>query len=262
MPLVELRSLDQQADLAAVRTRIVFVKQRTELINHVRSRCLSFGHCLPACDGHYFHRKVKDQIPKNLAPVLLPALEQSANLSAQIAAFDKKIESLCERYPETRNLRTVQGVGALTALTFVLTLHNHRRFKCSRAVGSYLGLVPIVDQSSGRDPQLRISKCGDAYMRQLLVTAAHYILGVYGADSELRRHGQRICPEGSKNRGAKKRSVIAVARKLSVVLHHLWANDKEYEPFPNGVPPDGEPPKMQRSVKMVVTSLPQSLLPS
>lgn len=243
---MELRSLDQQADLAVIRTRMLLVKQRTELINHVRARCLSFGHRLPACDGHYFHRKVRDNIPQKLASVLLPVLGQIAGLTKEITDFDKQIEQLCESYPQTHNLRTVPGVGALTALTFVLIVHNHRRFKSSRQVGSYLGLTPIVDQSSGYDPQLRISKCGDRYMRQLLVTSAHYNLGVYGTDSELRRHGRRICPEGSKNRGAKKRAVIALARKLAVVLHHLWANDKQYEPFPNGVPPDTIIPSTKR----------------
>jgi len=263
LPLVQLRTMDQQADLAVVRTRGMLVKLRTKMINHVRSVCSSFGVSLPACDGHYFHRKVKDEIPEELAPVLLPVLQEIENLSVQITAFDKKIEALCERYPETRNLRGVPGVGALTALAFVLTLHDHRRFKRSRTVASYLGLVPIVDQSAGRDPQLRISKCGDPYMRQLLVTAAHYILGAYGADSDLRRHGQRICPEGSKNRGAKKRSVIAVARKLAVVLHHLWAKDQQYEPFPNGLPPEAPAPRSVRSrAKMVVKRLLPQQLPS
>ena len=246
LPLVHLRSLEQQADIALIRSRMLFVKQRTEMINHVRSRCLSFGCALPACDGHYFERKVKDKIPKELAPALLPTLKQIANLSAQISEFDKQIERLCKSCPPTRRLRTVQGVGALTALAFVLTVHNYRRFKHSRLVGSYVGLTSIVDQSSGRDPQLKISKRGDPYMRKLLVTAAHYILGPFGQDSELRRYGQRICPQGSKNRGAKKRAVVAVARKLAVLLHHLWANDKDYQPFPNGAPDDVAPPRGPR----------------
>ncbi len=236
LPLVHLRSLKQQAEIAVIRSRMLFVKQRTEMINHVRSRCLSFGCCLPACDGHYFERKVKDKIPQELAPALLAILKQIANLSAQIADFDKQIEGLCKSYPPTDRLRTVHGVGALTALAFVLTVHDHRRFEQSRLVGSYIGLTPIVDRSSGRDPQLRISKCGDPYMRKLLVTAAHCILGPHALDSELRRFGQRICPPGSKNRGAKKRAVVAVARKLAALLHHLWNNDKDYQPFPNGTP--------------------------
>jgi transposase len=121
-------------------------------------------------------------------------------------------------------LRQVEGVGALTALAFVLTLENPERFAKSRSVGAYLGLVPAQDQSGERDPQRHISKEGDEMLRKLLVGSAHYILGPFGSDSDLRRHGQKISSRGAKN--AKKRAAVAVARKLSVVLHRLWVTQK------------------------------------
>jgi len=235
LPLVELRDLDKQADLAVIRTRMAFVEQRTKFVNHVRSMCSSHGFSLPKCDAAYFHRHV--EIPEKLEPALAPALVQIESLSETIKEFDRKIERLCqEKYPETKPLQTVPGVASLTALAFVLTLHNCARFKSSRTVGAYLGLVPKVDQSCDWNPQLRITKAGDPYVRKLLITAAHHILGVRGADSALRRYGLRICPEGSKNKGAKKRAIVAVARKLAVVLHHLWQTAEDYTPFPNGVP--------------------------
>ena len=138
-----------------------------------------------------------------------------------------------EHYPETELLRQVEGVGVLTALTFVLTLEDPYRFAKSRTVGAYLGLVPARDQSGDRDPQRRISKEeGDERLRRLLVGSAHYILGPFGSDSDLRRHGEKIASRGAKN--AKKRAVVAVARKLSVLLHRLWVSAEEvYEPLYN-----------------------------
>jgi transposase len=137
-----------------------------------------------------------------------------------------------ERYPETELLRQVEGVGPLTALTFVLTLEDPYRFEKSRSVGAYLGLVPAQDQSGDRDPrEKRISKEGDEMLRKLLVGSAHYILGPFGSDSDLRRHGQKIASRGAKN--AKKRAVVAVARKLAVLLHSLWMSGEVYEPLRN-----------------------------
>ena len=128
-------------------------------------------------------------------------------------------------------MRQVEGIGPLTALTFVLTLEDPYRFESSRSVGAYLGLVPARDQSGDRDPQKHISKEGDEMLRKLLVGSAHYILGPFGSDSDLRRHGEKIASRGGKN--AKKRAAVAVARKLSVLLHRLWVSGEVYDPLHN-----------------------------
>jgi transposase len=129
----------------------------------------------------------------------------------------------------------VQGVGALTALAYVLTLEDPARFPNGRAVGSFLGLRPKRKQSGERDPQLRITKGGDPMARRLLVTAAQYILGPFGPDTDLRRVGQRLAARGGK--AAKKRAIVAVARKLSVLLHRLWITGEVYEPLRNAQHP-------------------------
>jgi transposase len=129
----------------------------------------------------------------------------------------------------------VEGIGPLTALTFVLTLEDPYRFEKSRSVGAYLGLVPASDQSGDRDPQRRISKEGEEMLRRLLVGSAHYILGPFGSDSDLRRHGEKIASRGGKN--AKKRAAVAVARKLAVLLHSLWVSAEVYEPLRNARSP-------------------------
>jgi transposase len=157
-------------------------------------------------------------------------LEQIGSLTERIRDYDRRLETISkEHYPETDLLRQVEGVGALKALTFVLTLENPYRFEKSRTVGAYLGLVPARDQSGDRDPQKRISKEGDEMLRRLLVGSAHYILGPFGQDSDLRRHGEKIASRGAKN--AKKRAVVATARKLSVVLHRLWVTAEVYDPL-------------------------------
>jgi transposase len=163
---------------------------------------------------------------------LEPILETIGSLTERIRDYDRQLETICqEHYPETQLLRQVEGVGVLTALTFVLTLEDPSRFAKSRSVGAYLGLVPARDQSGDRDPQKRISKEGDEMLRKLLVGSAHYILGPFGSDSDLRRHGEKIASRGAKN--AKKRAVVAVARKLSVLLHRLWVTGEIYDPLYN-----------------------------
>src|ERR671911_480464 len=185
------------------------------------------GHELP-----YFHKKVRDQLPSEFVETLGPLLETIGLLTEKIKDYDRRIEELAaERYPETKLLRQVPGVGPLTALTFVLTLEDPQRFAESRSVGAYLGLVPGTDQSGEQDPQKRISGEGDEMLRRLLVSSAHYILGPFAPDSDLRRHGEKIAGRGGKN--AKKRAVVAVARKLSVLLHRLWITGEVYEPLRN-----------------------------
>ena len=92
---------------------------------------------------------------------------------------------------------------------FTLVIEDPSRFVKRPSAGAYLGLVPARDQSGNRDPQKHISKEGDEMLRRLLVGSAHYLLGPFGSDSDLRRHGEKIASRGGKN--ANKRAVVAVA---------------------------------------------------
>jgi transposase len=151
-------------------------------------------------------------------------------MSQQIKLYDRQIVELARaRYPEAKLLETVNGVGTLTAMTYVLTINDPLRFRNSRDVGCYLGLRPRRDQSGDHDPQLGITKAGNVYLRTLLTEAANYILGPFGKDSALRRWGLNLAARGDKN--ARKRAVVAVARKLAVLLHRLWLTGTEYDPF-------------------------------
>ena len=187
---------------------------------------------MPKCPARSFHKRAPEHIPQALLPALGPILEQIGSLTERIRDYDRKLETVSEaHYPETQLLRQVEGIGALTALTFVLTLEDPHRFKKSRSVGAYLGLVPATDRSGERDPQKRISKEGDQMLRKLLVGSAHYVLGPFGSDSDLRRHGEKIASRGGKN--SKKRAAVALARKLCVLLHRLWVTGEVYDPLYN-----------------------------
>lgn len=227
---VQHRGASTQRDLALLRSRDALVSARTQLVNHARGLVKSVGSRLPACSTGAFPKKVREQTPQSLQPALLPVLEEIASLNDRIRSLDRQIHVLAdEGYPQTKLLRQVGGVGPITSLAFVLTLEAPERFSRSRMVGAFLGLVPGRKQSGDCDPQMRITKRGDRCLRRLLVNAAHYILGAFGPDSDLRRFGARIASRGGKN--AKKRAIIAVARKLAVLLHHLWRSAEVYEPL-------------------------------
>jgi transposase len=184
------RGEDSQAHMAIIRSRQALVGARTQLVNHVRGAVKSFGARLPKCPARSFHKRASEHIPEALLPALGPILEQIGSLTERIRDYERQLEAISkEHYPETELLRQVEGVGGLTALTFVLTLEDPYRFERSRSVGAYLGLVPATERSGERDPQRRISKEGDQMLRKLLVGSAHYILGPFGSDSDLRRHG-------------------------------------------------------------------------
>jgi transposase len=176
-----------------------------------------------------FHKKVADALPPDLIPALRPLLETIGDLTRRINETDKTIATLIrEHYPEAQFLQQVPGVGPLISLTFVLTIGDPSRFSKSRQVGPYLGLVPRRRDSGDSSPQLGISKTGDRYLRQLLVNGSQYILGYRGADTDLRRWGLKRASVGGKS--GKKRAVVAVARKLAVLLHRLWVTGEVYLP--------------------------------
>ena len=190
------------------------------------------GSRITSCSTPAFAKRAKSEISEALRPALGPVLEIIDLLTQQIAELDKQVEVLSkERYPITEILTGIKGVGFLTALAFVLVLQDFRRFEKSRSVGGFLGLVPKRKDSGDYNPELRITKAGDAFMRRLLVQCAQYMLGAFGEDCDLRRWGLRLCERGGKK--AKKRAVVAVARKLAVLLHHLWRSGEVYDPLYN-----------------------------
>lgn len=231
---VKHRSLRSQADLALIKSRDIMVKSRTMMINRVRGVAKSFGAQLTKCSAESFHRQAPDQLPEVVHHALMPLINSIADLTTKIRQYDREVERTAKLdYPATERLRQVRGVGPLTALAYVLVLEDPGRFRNSRQPAAYLGLKPKRDQSGARDPELRITKAGDGMLRRLLVGAAQYVLGPFGEDSDLRRWGLRLAARGGKN--AKKKAVVAVARKLSSLLYKLWVTGADYEPLRNSI---------------------------
>jgi transposase len=227
---VRLRDSDQQRDLVLIRARAALIRARTLLINAVRGLVKPFGERVSSCDADSFAVRCREELPTEVCASLFPLTEQIEQLTQQIRNYEIQIRALTEKkYPDIAPLRSVFGVGPVTALTFVLTLADPQRFAKSRDVGCYLGLRPERSQSGEHDPQLGITKAGNRYLRWLLVECAHRLLRVDAPDSVLKRWGQKLCERGGKN--AQKRALVAVARKLAVLLHKLWVTQQRWEPL-------------------------------
>jgi transposase len=232
---VQHRSEEAQAALAKIKGRDVLVSARTKFVNHVKGILKSLGFRLTGCSPETMPKKAREQVPALFWESVSTVVYCIEQLNEQIRELDRDIKAMCQKaYPEAEALMAVPGVGPITSLTYVLTLEDPARFKHARSVGSFVGLTPKRDQSGDSDKQLRITKAGNPLLRRLLVQAAQYILGPHGPDSALRRAGLRIAERGGKR--AKRCAVVAVARKLAVVLHRLWTTGQPYEPFPQGVP--------------------------
>ena len=222
------RSARAQEHLELIRARDQLVRARTRLINHVRGAVKSLGGRIGKCSAEAFAGQARREIPAELRIASEPLLDVIADLTRRIQGMDRQVERISEEYPAALRLQQPHGVGPLTATAFVLLVEDPTRFTRSRDVGAYFGLVPRLDESSDSSPQLRITKAGDELGRRLLVSAARYILGPFGPECDLRRHGQAIAARGGKNAG--KRAAVAVARKLAVLLHRLWVSGAVYDP--------------------------------
>jgi transposase len=232
---LEHRSLARQQDLNLIQARAVLVKARTMIANALRGLVKSAGGRLPACSTQALPTRAPAAVPHALADVAGPLIEQIARLNLQIDAMDGQIEKLAAKYPEIGTLRSAPGVGPLVAAAYVLTLDRPDAVPSSRSAGAFLGLRPGQSQSGDSNPQKRISRTGNTYLRCLLVQSAQYVLGRFGPDSALRCWGLKLAASGGKR--AKKRAIVAVARKLAVILHSMWRSGQRFQLFPQPAQP-------------------------
>jgi transposase len=224
------RSAKAQIHLTVIRARAELVSARTALVNAARGLVKSYGERLPKCGTYQVSEKLAAGLSTELREVLGPLLKEIESRNERIQEYDERMEKIAQEvYPEVFLLKQGKGVGTQIALTYVLTIEDPYRFGKSRELGCFLGLKPGRRNSGKSEPQKHISKEGDRYLRTMMVQGAHYILGPFGADSDLRRWGRKLAERGGKN--AKKRAVVAVARKLAVLLHRLWVSGELYEPL-------------------------------
>ena len=234
-----------QRDSLTLKLRDILVRQRVHIISSVRGVLKSLGLIVPCPSTPTFPTKAREALALELEMLnsVEPALKALEALNEQIKAYDQAITSAIKtRYPMASLLMSIAGVGPITALSFVLVVDDPTRFEDARDIGAFLGLVPRRDQSGETDKDLPISKTGNQALRRLLVQCAQYILGNFGPDSDLRRQGLKLAGKGGKAAGpkkgqakartggkaAKRKAVVAVARKLAVVMLTMWKKQTKY----------------------------------
>ena len=230
---VKLRGTKCQAARTLLSSRGQVIAMRTELICVVRSAIADLGVEIgPTGASKNFHKYLEGKIPSVLSAALEPLLSVLESIDDAVNTFDRSIDHVSkEHFTETALLRQVHGVGPIIALTFVVTIEDAGRFKRSRDVGAFAGLVPRSRASCDATPELSITKRGDAALRKALVNAATYIVGPRGEECDLQRWGRKLQDRGGQRSKAKAR--IAVARKLAVILHRLMLTGEVYNPNHN-----------------------------
>lgn len=225
---VEHRSEEAHADLALARTRDLLVRTRTQFVNRIRALVKTTGDRIRGVGPAYFFRKAPEQVPPHLQTACAPLFAALTLIHEQLLEIERQTQRIVkERYPVVERLLDVPGVGLRTAFAFVTTLEDPRRIRGTRNCGAYLGLTPRQRESGSSSPQLGITKTGDRDLRRLLVLCGHHLLGPLGKDCRLRRWGLQLCERGGRN--AKKRAVVAVARKLAIHLLAIWKNGQAYD---------------------------------
>lgn len=224
---------EDQIHRMAITLRDSLVRQRVNIVSSIRFTLKSLGVRLPACSTISFAKRCREEMEGS---PLFHAVETSLSaleaMNESIKEYEKHISrTAAEHHPETKLLEQISGVGPITSLSFVLAVGDPDRFEDPRDVGAYFGLVPRRDQSGDSDKQLPISKAGNGDVRRLLVQAANYILGHFGPDCDLREYGLRLAAKGGK--AAKRKAVVATARKLAVLMLVLWKTGQAYEPTRN-----------------------------
>lgn len=224
---------DNQLHGLSLTMRDTLVRQRVNIISSIRFSLKSLGIRLKSCSTNKFATHCREELEgSNLLPFITSSLDVLDSINLQLKSLDKEIANIIlKHYPEAINLQQIPGVGPITALNYVLTISDPNRFTNNRDVGAYLGLVPRRDQSGQMDKQLSISKTGNSNLRRLLVQCSQYIIGHFGPDSDLRRYGLRLAARGGK--AAKKKAIIAVARKLAVLMLVIWKGHEHYNPLQN-----------------------------
>ena len=227
---VRLRDDDDQELLRMVKARDLLVKCRTGIVNKIRGFCKADGHHLPKCSADSFMR-LEHEVPMSVRTVSKPLFAMLKELAKKIGLYDVMIDKGIRKIhgEDAKLLEPIAGVGPVTTAAFLATVGDPATFGSARDAGPFFGLVPRQDQSGQTDKQMRITKEGNAVVRRLLVTAANYVMGPFGKDCDLRRHGMRIAERGGKN--AKKRAKVAVARKLAVLMLAILRTRSEYRPL-------------------------------
>ena len=223
---VHVKSIASHHTRALLTSRKVIQRKCLDLENEIRGLLKVFGIKLAA---HLyrggFDGAVRDTIENDpaLRYALLPMLDARLVLLDTFRELDRRVKQVARQDAVCRRFMSVPGVGEIAALSFKAGVDDPGRFKRSRTVGAHFGLTPRRFQSGESDNTGHISHAGDADVRAALYAAANALLMRSIAWSSLKAWGVRLI----KTKG-RRRAIVAVARKLAVILHRMWVDGTEF----------------------------------
>lgn len=223
---VAVKGMDAQTLRMLLVARAQLVSQRQALANTIRGLLKTFGYVVARGSYGPFAVRVRELIDGNaaLGAIVEPLLTAWQALREQIALLDRQVLLRAKTDRVARRLMSIPTVGVIVALSYVAVIDTPHRFKRSTSVGAYLGLTPRRYQSGEIDKAGRISKCGDGLLRSYLFQAANAMLTRKVRDCRLRSWGLALAV-----RIGARRAKVAVARKLAVIMHRVWRDDRDFD---------------------------------
>jgi transposase len=222
---VHVKTLASQKQRALLTARKLLQEKAIAIDNDIRGLLRNFGLKVGAVSAAQFEKRIRELVEglPDLSDLMEVLLEARAKLREQYTKLHKKLLAIVRDDNVCRRLMTVPGVGAVTALAYRATIDVPARFRNSKAVGAVLGLTPAQHQSGESNRVGRISLCGDGMLRALLYEGAMTVLTRSVKWSWLRAWAMNIAGK----RGLK-RAIVALARRLAVIMHRIWVDGTEF----------------------------------
>jgi transposase len=222
---VQVKQMTAHGDAALLASRALLVRQRCELENQIRGLMKNFGLRTRVTKGKAFEQSIRSLTARSavLKGVIHPLLAAWSALRLQIVVLSNEAHKRAQDSTVCRRLMTMPGVGPLTSLAFSAAIDDPTRFRHSASVGAYLGLTPRRYSSGEVDRMGRISRCGDALMRSYLYEAANIFLTRSRKTSPLKSWATKLA-----KRAGFKKTRVALARKMAVVLHRMWVDGTDF----------------------------------
>ena len=233
---VPVKTVSQQALTTLHRIRSTWQATRIMRLNSLRGLLREFGVTIPAGAHHVVPRvralleDPEAPVPMSVRPSLAVLCDEVRRLEDQINDLERQLAALAKQLPLVAHLRTIPGVGLLTATALVACVGEVRRFPSGRYFASYLGLTPKEHSSGSRRRLGAISKQGDRYLRTLLIHGARSVL--WRAKSQPTPDAFRTWALALERRRGHNKAAVAVANKLARMIWRIWQSDRPFRERP------------------------------
>ncbi len=222
---VHVKTQMAQEQRMLLTSRKLLQRKLLDVESDLRGTLRNFGLKVGVVSTGKFEARIRELVAGSprLALVVEPILAVRRVMRQQFAVLHKMLLDTVRHDPVCRRLMTAPGVGVVVALTYRATVDQPQRFVHSRAVGAHVGLTPRRHQSGEIDYDGGVSKSGDTMLRTMLYEAAQSLLTQSGKWSWLKAWGMRVA-----QRRGMRRAIVAVARRLAVVMHRMWVDGTEF----------------------------------